>query len=171
MDQPTEEWRPVVGYEGFYEASSLGRIRSVDRLVRRSATTMRRRRGQIIKAHGEKYLLIELSGKTYLVHRLVAAAFLGPCPPGLEVCHNDGDSQNNAVWNLRYDTHANNLKDAVMQGTHASTRKTHCARGHEFTPENTRIRKGRWNARACIECCREDCRNSYRRRKAREVVE
>jgi hypothetical protein len=56
--------------------------------------------------------------KTVKVHQLVAQAFLGPCPPGLEVCHEDGDRENNNVCNLRYDTRKNNHHDRYKHGTH-----------------------------------------------------
>lgn len=51
------------------------------------------------------------------VSRLVAVAFLGPCPPGLVVCHNDGDCTNNSPRNLRYDTQAGNIEDCRKHGT------------------------------------------------------
>ena len=54
------------------------------------------------------------------VHKLVAEAFLGPCPPGMEVCHWDGNKQNNKVSNLRYDTRKNNHADKKRHGTDPS---------------------------------------------------
>jgi hypothetical protein len=50
------------------------------------------------------------------IHQLVLEAFVGPCPPGLEGCHNDGNPGNNFVSNLRYDTHENNQADMVKHG-------------------------------------------------------
>jgi hypothetical protein len=52
------------------------------------------------------------------VHRLVLEAFVGPCPEGFEGCHFDGDPSNNAVKNLRWDTHLNNMKDIQRHGRH-----------------------------------------------------
>lgn len=51
------------------------------------------------------------------VHRLVLEAFVGPCPAGMECCHEDGDPGNNRLTNLRWDTHAGNMQDAVRHGT------------------------------------------------------
>lgn len=51
-----------------------------------------------------------------LVHRLVATAFLGPCPKGLECCHEDGDPKNNKLTNLRWDTKKANGQDASRHG-------------------------------------------------------
>ena len=56
---------------------------------------------------------------------LVLTAFVGPCPDGMEACHNDGDPLNNHVDNLRWDTHANNCKDTIKHG-----RTTHGQRQH-----------------------------------------
>ena len=51
------------------------------------------------------------------VHRLVLEAFLGPCPPGLICCHNDGDPANNRLSNLRWDTYKSNSEDMLRHGT------------------------------------------------------
>ncbi len=51
------------------------------------------------------------------VHRLVLEAFVGPCPPGMEGCHNNGDPWDNQLSNLRWDTHKNNMADAMSHGT------------------------------------------------------
>lgn len=52
-----------------------------------------------------------------LIHRLVLEAFIGPCPEGMEACHNNGDSTDNRLENLRWDTHSNNMLDSVDHGT------------------------------------------------------
>jgi hypothetical protein len=51
------------------------------------------------------------------VHHLVLTAFVGPCPPGLECCHNDGNPANNHVSNLRWDTRFANIHDSIRHGT------------------------------------------------------
>ena len=53
------------------------------------------------------------------IHRLVLEAFVGPCPPGMVACHGDGNRSNNALSNLRWDTHQSNADDAVLHGTRA----------------------------------------------------
>lgn len=57
-------------------------------------------------------------GKTLWVHRVVLGAFAGPCPDGMQGCHNDGDRQNNRLSNLRYGTPTENQGDRVEHGTH-----------------------------------------------------
>ena len=60
--------------------------------------------------------------KTFTVHRLILLAFVGPCPEGMEACHNDGNASNNNLANLRWDTHINNEKDKVLHGTNVGSR-------------------------------------------------
>jgi hypothetical protein len=55
--------------------------------------------------------------KVYLVHRLVLESFVGPCPEGMEACHNDGDVLNNRLSNLRWDTRQSNQFDRYKHGT------------------------------------------------------
>jgi hypothetical protein len=55
------------------------------------------------------------------IHRLVLELFIGPCPDGMEACHNDGNRINNFAYNLRWDTHAENIRDSVRHGTHCRT--------------------------------------------------
>lgn len=107
-----EEWHPVPGQEGAYEISNLGQVRSLDRRVtyhlRNGKTVERLRKGRILKqprdAYG--YPVASIGGRMRFVHALVAEAFLGPRPPGMDVYHADGSRDNNHVSNLRYDTRA-----------------------------------------------------------------
>jgi hypothetical protein len=143
-----EEWRPVVGYEGRYEVSSLGRVKST--LLREPRIL---RPG--IDRYGYQLLALHKDGKqtTRKVHVLVARAFHGSRPAGLDVMHLDGDSLNNAVANLAYGSRSQNLLDAVRHGTNHWASKTHCPRNHPYSPENTYIRPGS-NHRTCRACQR-----------------
>lgn len=120
---PGELWKPVVGYEGLYEVSNMGRVRRLDTIIG-GPHGRRVWRGRVLRPHfardGRACVSLGRGGKqtTRRVHVLVAAAFLGPRPEGADVCHYDGDASNNIVGNLRYDTRANNTRDALRHGTH-----------------------------------------------------
>lgn len=72
-----------------------------------------------IRGHERTYVSLYSNGKkkNFTVARLVAMAFLPTRPEGMELCHNDGDEDNNRISNLRWDTHANNMKDVIRHGT------------------------------------------------------
>jgi HNH endonuclease len=121
-------------------------------------------KGRILKTppddHGYPQVNLSRQGRTdhRKVHKLVAAAFLGPCPAGFEVLHKDGDSMNAALANLRYGTKSENELDKRRHGTHHNSLKTHCPQNHEYTAENTYINpKG---SRECIRCKRKTARPS-----------
>ena len=152
-----ETWLPVVGLEDRYEVSDQGKVWSLhaDRLM--SIQTGNRYPKVMFKVNGKQRF-------TY-VHRLMAAAFIGPCPDGMEVCHNNGDAFDNRIENLRYDTHAANQQDMVRHGHHIYGRRTRCGNGHEYTPENTRVTPTK---RLCRSCERD--RGIRRRRAAKEAA-
>jgi hypothetical protein len=118
-------WVPITGYEGYYEVSDDGQVRGVDRVD----CVGQRRAGKIlsqaskVKKAGDKPLMKfvslckDRSRVNGYVHHLVAAAFLGPRPPGMYVCHKDGDATNNHVDNLYYGTPKQNGEDASRHGT------------------------------------------------------
>lgn len=141
-----EEWREVVGYEGEYIVSNLGRVRSLPG---------GKRHGKLLKQAlsgypGNQYLHVGFRGTdTKAVHVLVARAFLGPRPEKLDVCHNNGDRLDNRLDNLRYGTRKENMTDRDEHGTNYWAQRTHCKNGHEFTPENTRVTPTRRWCRAC----------------------
>lgn len=114
----TEQWKPVVGYEGLYEVSNEGRVRSLDRQVR-TKRGFRNYKAKFlasaVKCNG--YLVCRLykndGGKNFYIHRLLLEAFVGECPNGMEVCHNDDNKNNNHLPNLRWDTHQQNCQERV----------------------------------------------------------
>lgn len=115
-----EKWAPVDGYENYYEVSTNGRVRSLDRNVLRIGTRIIK--GQLIapKLNGA-YPAIKLCRdgvrKYVALHRLVARAFIGVKPKGLHTCHKDGNKLNNRISNLRYDTVKNNSEDSFSHRT------------------------------------------------------
>lgn len=155
-----ERWLPVVGFD-FYEVSDQGRVRSLDRTVPHPVYGSARLRGKVLKARlspAATYPSVTLAGqKLRYIHRLVLEAFIGPKPEGMVTCHSNGDPTDNRLENLRYDTYSSNLNDAVRHGTYRNGhgQKTHCKRGHEFTPENTHLRSDK-KGRQC-----KTCNNSY----------
>jgi hypothetical protein len=119
----SEEWRAVPNFRGYYEVSSKGRIRSLDRTVKYSNGYERVHAGQIITPGVDKdgYLYYHFSKnskrKKWSIHRLVMHVFVGKCPKGKEVCHKNGKRNQNRLTNLRYDTPLGNQADRVKHGT------------------------------------------------------
>lgn len=112
------DWRPVIGYEGAYEVSSEGDVRSLARNDAKGRPVM----GRMMKASmAGRYPSVPLCRngirRTTAVHIIVAAAFLGPRPHGMGVAHNDGDVSNARLSNLRYATHKENEADKRSHGT------------------------------------------------------
>lgn len=108
-----EIWKPVVGHESSYEVSNLGRIK-------RTKSGPNTFTGRILRpsVNSKGYLRVNLCGsrKWYSCHSLVAAAFIGPRPEGLEINHIDGDKTNNHADNLEYVTSSENHKHAFSLG-------------------------------------------------------
>lgn len=128
-----EEWRPVLGFEGEFEVSNLGRVKRIYNGGLDGWRIMK------ASAHGSanSYLVVNLSRegaratgrrhkpgdyrpgtrKYCKVHILVLEAFLGKRPDGLQGCHEDSDSFNNRLSNLRWGTWESNCADMVKHGT------------------------------------------------------
>jgi hypothetical protein len=106
-----EVWRGIPGFPD-YMVSNRGNV--VSHIHRKPRVL---KGGRVGRYTG--FMLKHPSGalRTVYRHRLVAEAFHGPCPPGMECCHNDSDPQNCAASNLRWDTRANNHHDKVAAGT------------------------------------------------------
>jgi HNH endonuclease/NUMOD4 motif-containing protein/helix-turn-helix protein len=100
-----EKWLPVTDFEGLYEVSDWGRIRSLAR-----STTPGKILGQYLRRDGYLSTALCKNGrpKSIAVHRIVADAFLGLCPPGKDVDHINGDRLDCSVPNLRYLTRREN---------------------------------------------------------------
>ena len=118
-----ETWKNVVGYEGLYQVSDLGRVRSLDRVVSCRPRGTPNRKGKVLKpfASVSKYLRVTLckngTQKNQEIHRLVTHAFIGPCPEGLEVRHGVEGILDNTLKNLRYGTRSENMLDRERDGT------------------------------------------------------
>lgn len=150
----SETWRPVLGYEGSYEVSDLGRVRSLDRM----SSHGRRLRGRVLTAlqGSGGYLQVGLhrdgEQRSALVHRLVLTSFIGPAPDGCETLHGDGDRSNNALANLKWGTRTENAQDRLRHGTNTNAAKTHCPAGHPYSGDNLYVEP--CGTRRCRECKR-----------------
>ena len=102
-----ETWKAIPGYEGRYEVSDQGRVRS----FRRVANGQLLRPGRMPQGH----LSVALGrGNSQCVHKLVLLAFVGPAPDKHECCHNNGNPADNRLENLRWGTRSENNTDAVV---------------------------------------------------------
>lgn len=151
-----EEWRSVQGYEGLYEVSNTGQVRSIPRshtcgsFVRTVQGRVRvLRRMNRFTEHLGVQLSKEGQTKFCSVHVLVQTAFGGPKPAGAIVCHNNGNPTDNRADNLRWGSYSTNAFDAVEHGTHPETRKTHCPQGHAYDATNTTIRGRKRRCKTC----------------------
>lgn len=107
-----EQWKPIIGYEGWYEVSNIGRIR---RIKSENNTYI----GRILSPRKKRYVDINLSKngmvKTCRIHKFVAEAFIGP-RNGFQINHKDGNKHNNIVSNLEYVTPKENSAHARRLG-------------------------------------------------------
>ena len=163
-----EKWKNITGYEGLYQVSDQGRVRSLDRhdslgrLHRSQIKSQRKRpdgylsvdlfRGEGIRANGGGG-----RGRTFTVHKLVATEFCekpDDMEGRVEVCHLDGDRGNNKASNLAWGSTTDNRYDSVAHGTHYNAKKEFCPRGHELVAPN--LTAAAWNAgsRNCKACNR-----------------
>jgi hypothetical protein len=170
MDEITpERWLPVPGYEGFYEASNQGRIRSLDRMVRTNGGALRLSPGQILAGgtykDGHKHITLCREGtrRTFTFHSVIMLTFAGPCPEGQQIRHLNGVPDDNrwapgdsaeqviaAGGNLIYGTAKENAEDRDQRhGTNYEMNLTHCPQNHAYDEANTYRYKG---ARQCKTC-------------------
>lgn len=156
---------PVVGYEGIYEVSDHGRVRSLPRIDAQGG----RRKLRIFKpsrmdAWGHRGIKVRRDGvvRSVYVHHLVLEAFVGPRPPGMIACHWNDVPDDNRLANLRWGTIRDNRLDMIRNGSDHNLNKTHCWRGHPFTEANTRRYAGRRHCRECDHIYQA----AYRARKA-----
>ena len=118
-----EKWLPVKGYEGLYAVSNKGRVKSIDRKVRRKSDgALVSKRGKYLKGHiiekGYHQVMLSKNGVRVpkLVHRLVLETFMPVFNEGLEVNHKDLNKRNNALDNLEWVTPQENTRHAWANG-------------------------------------------------------
>ncbi|WP_164681194.1 NUMOD4 motif-containing HNH endonuclease [Mycobacterium intracellulare] len=160
-----ERWLPVVGWEGLYEVSDLGRVRSLDReqpnnrwpgsTYVKPGRVLRSHKGPPFGYHAVSLTRMEAGRQIRnlkRVHVLVLESFVGPRPAGSASCHCNGDLDNNRLTNLRWDTHSANNLDKRRHRTDHNAAKTHCKNNHPFDEANTYVHptNGRRQCRACM---------------------
>lgn len=123
----TEVWKDVVGYEGLYKVSSLGRVRSLDRVVTHKNGRKRLFKGKLLTPFKNEYFMVVLSknGKksSSNIHRLVAQAFIPNTNNLPEVNHKDEDKTNNRLSNLEWCTRKYNINYGTAIERSVKTRK------------------------------------------------
>lgn len=136
-----EIWKAIPGYEGFYEASTLGNIKALERTVLKNGKEAKlkerilKRHWKRRKSHHSEYYMACLCRdgipKYWYFHALIMLTFVGPRPEGAEICHGDGNPLNNRLDNLRYGTTTENRWDSHRH-------KTDRSGWHKLTPEDVK---------------------------------
>jgi len=162
----TERWLPVVGFEGFYEVSNAGRVRSLERTVTWRNGATRTYPSKLLRCTPDSVgyprvtLGLGVDRKRYFrrVHRMVLTAFMGPNPPDMpDVLHGDGNKMNNTLSNLRWGTPLQNADDARRHAMlNPKPPGERCRLGHRLIAPNL-VRSS-----PAILC--RSCHNAYTRR-------
>lgn len=120
------EWKDIEGYEGYYQVSNTGEVRSLDRVVYKSNGVAQPRCGRVLphKENKDGYRIARLSKdgsrRSFHVHSLVAHAFVPGYFEGAEVNHKDYNRTNNVPDNLEWVTHDENIRYTLSGGRHVS---------------------------------------------------
>ncbi|MEA4972347.1 MAG: NUMOD4 motif-containing HNH endonuclease [Candidatus Metalachnospira sp.] len=121
-----EIWKDIPGYEGEYQASNFGRIKSLERKVQSVQWSTHRpfmrtvpekilKPGRFCKT-GHVSVVLRKGSNGTPVHQLIMRTFIGEPPNGMEVLHRNGNPQDNRLSNLRYGTRTENILDVYRQG-------------------------------------------------------
>lgn len=163
-----EKWKDITGYEGLYQVSDQGQVRSLDR--RDSLGRLHRSQIKSQRKSNKGYFVLDLykgegprtcggggKGRTFTVHKLVATEFCvreDDIEGKVEVCHLDGDRENNKAENLVWGNTTDNRHDSVAHGTHYNAKKEVCPRGHFLVEPNLTAAGWRAGVRNCKACNR-----------------
>ena len=110
-----EEWKDIKGYEGLYQVSNLGRVKSLERITNMKDGRIRTEREKILKPIKDKhgYYKVRLykkdGNKEFKIHSLVLFTFVGIRKEGMVVNHIDENKSNNSLYNLEYITQKENI--------------------------------------------------------------
>lgn len=163
-----EIWREIPGFEGYYEVSDHGRVRTLERRVACAYGATRRLRSRLLTCSANRSdgrMTVALSkhgaGRPMLVAALILAAFRGPRPPGLWALHNNGDHTDDRLENLRWGTPSENNLDQQRHGTCEKRNRTHCPRMHRLVEPNLVPARLRVGLRNCLTCARIKSRHHH----------
>ncbi|MGE7828946.1 NUMOD4 domain-containing protein [Paenibacillus sp. NPDC093718] len=170
----TEQWKAITGFEGLYEVSNFGNVRSIDRTTHHSDGKVTKNKGRVLKLGTDKkgyravYMTKNSKKKTAKVHRLVADAFV-PNPNRLPlVNHKDENKANNHFENLEWCDNRYNVVygTGIKRGLETATRKKNKTRRRAvvgihidtgerlvFSSTMDAQREGGFNASQIIRCC------------------
>jgi len=119
----SEIWKDIKNYEGYYQISNKGRVKSLNRIVPHSYSGKLTLPEKILKLHKKSngYYTVSLCKNTrkgirFYVHRLIAEAFIPNPQNYIEINHIDGNGYNNSLSNLEWCTHSYNMNHAVITG-------------------------------------------------------
>ena len=144
----SEQWAAVPGWEGRYEVSDNGRVRSMRRSGVRGGLLKPRRTQD---GHLRVALFRDGERRDVGIHVLVLEAFVGPSAPGEEGRHLNDSSGDNRLANLAWGTRADNLADRKRNGILGIAARTHCPRRHLLREPNLVKRR---KTRRCLACYR-----------------
>lgn len=168
MNSSMEKWKDITGYEGLYQVSDQGRVRSLDRYdslgrLHKSQIKSQRKNNKgyfvldLFKGEGTRTCGGGGKGRTFTAHKLVATEFCEK-PDDLEgreeICHLDGDRENNKADNLVWGNSTDNRYDSVAHGTHYNAKKEVCSRGHKLVAPNLTTAAWKAGSRNCKACNR-----------------
>lgn len=178
-------WKSIPGYQGIYEVSDHGQVRSLDRIVVMRNGRRRPTPGVVLRPEkrggspGREYQSVSLSKNGRVaqshVHVLVLSTFVPQPSPELLVCHDNGNPTDNRLTNLYWGTRQDNGEDMKRHGTDYHLNKTHCPYGHAYDGPNlvdtyNVVKGGKRNpARGCRACMRTHNRFCYLRKRGREL--
>lgn len=173
-----ELWKDIKGYEGYYQVSNLGRVRSVDRWVANSGDTKKFLKGRIRKLNylNNGYLVAHLlkEGKSepYYVHRLVAEAFI-PNPDNLPIInHKDEVKTNNHVDNLEWCTYSYNSNYGTAIERARKNNEGRCKKVYQYNLDGEFIREWEsameverqlgYSDSSIVDCCKGKSKTAYK---------
>lgn len=144
-----EIWKDIKGYEGEYQVSNEGRVRSLDRIVTRNTRwgtpASYKFEGHILKggvfSNGYLFCCLGRKSKNYLIHRLVADAFLEKEDGKDCVDHINGDRSDNRLENLRYCTHKENSNFEIAKERMKNAQNDKTKTVYQYTKDREFVKK------------------------------